>query len=225
MPYFFATRSGNLVEITGSDAQHLARSLRARPGETICVVEPAGRLLTVRLHSVSPIRVSGLVEAEVEHNSEPERSITVAVAMLPAASLEQVLSRCTEVGAAGFLLVDAQRRIARASKPERWATICREAAMLAGRLMVPEVRGPLPFRAAWGQADSPYLLDRSGKPLSSLPTAATLFVGPEGGWSTEELTVAGDRVLSLGPRNLRADTAAVVALALALAAPSRAPLS
>lgn len=219
MPYFFATRSGNRVEITGPDAQHLTRSLRARPGETISVVEPAGRLLTVRLHSVSPTRVTGAVEAEVEHNSEPERSITVAVATLPAASLELVLSRCTEAGAAGFLLVDAQRSLARARKPERWATICREAAMLAGRLVVPEVRGPLQFDAAWEQADSPYLLDRSGKPLSSLPAGVTLFVGPEGGWSTEELTVASDRVLSLGPRNLRADTAALVALALALAAP------
>lgn len=222
MPYFFATRSGNRVEITGPDAQHLARSLRARPGEKISVVEPAGRLLTVRLHSVSPTRVSGVVEAEVEHNPEPERTITVAVAMLPAAGLELVLSRCTEAGAAGFLVVDAQRSIARASKPERWATVCREAAMLAGRLVVPEVRGPLPFGTAWEQTQSPYLLDHTGKPLSSLPAGATLFVGPEGGWSTEELTVAGDRILSLGPRTLRADTAALVAVALALAAPAQA---
>lgn len=222
MPYFFATRRGNRVEITGPDAQHLSRSLRAHPGEKISVVEPAGRLLTVRLHSVSPTRVSGVVEAEAEHNPEPERTITLAVAMLPAAGLELVLSRCTEAGAAGFLLVDAQRSIARASKPERWATICREAAMLAGRLVVPEVRGPLRFGAAWEQAHGPYLLDRTGKPLSSLPAGATLFVGPEGGWSTEELTVAGDRVLSLGPRTLRADTAALVAVALALAAPAQA---
>ena len=216
MPYFFATRRGDQVEITGQDARHLALSLRARPGERISVVEPAGRLLTVRLDAVSPTRISGSVEAELEHHPEPELSITVAVAMLPAASLELVLSRCTEAGAARFVLVDAARSISRASRPGRWATICREAAMLAGRLVVPEVVGPLPFQAAWEQADEPWLLDRSGRALSPLAGGATLFIGPEGGWSPEELNLGRGRVLSLGPRNMRADTAAVVALALAL---------
>ena len=220
MPYFFATRNGDRVEITGHDARHLALSLRARPGERISVIEPAGRLLRVRLDAVSPTSISGFVEAELEHHPEPDLSITVAVAMLPAASLELVLSRCTEAGAAGFMLVDAARSISRASKPGRWATICREAAMLAGRLVVPDVVGPLPFQAAWEQAYEPWLLDRSGRALSRLVDDATLFIGPEGGWSPEELNLGGDRVLSLGPRNLRADTAALVALALALG-PSR----
>ena len=218
MPYFFGTRSGERVEIAGRDAEHLARSLRARPGERISVVEPAGRLLTVRLETVSSKAVTGVVEAEVEHHPEPQRSITVAVAMLPASALELVLSRCTEVGAAGFVLVNADRSISRASgKAERWATICREAAMLAGRLAVPEVLSPQPFRTAWEQAEQPWLLDRAGQPFRTALDGATLFVGPEGGWSPRELDVAGDRVVSLGPRNLRADTAALAALAVGLA--------
>jgi 16S rRNA (uracil1498-N3)-methyltransferase len=220
VPYFFATRHGDRVEITGADARHLARSLRARPGERISVVEPVdgggGRLLSVRLESVGPAAVSGRVESEVEHRPEPDRAITLAVAMLPAASLELVLSRCTEAGAAGFLLVDAGRSVARGSRPERWATICREAAMLAGRLVVPPVRGPLPFPLAWQEAADPHLLDRSGAALARLEDGATLFVGPEGGWTPEERALAGDRVVGLGPRNLRADTAALVALTLAL---------
>ena len=218
MPYFFATRSGDRVEISGRDAQHLARSLRARPGQRISVVEPAGRLLTVRLETVSSRSVTGLVEAEVEHHPEPQRSITLAVAMLPAASLELVLSRCTEAGAARFVLVNADRSISRATeKAERWATICREAAMLAGRLVVPQVLSPQPFRTAWEQAEKPWLLDRPGQAFSTPPNGATLFIGPEGGWSPGELSVAGDHVRSLGPRNLRADTAALAALAISLA--------
>src|SRR5437588_13056085 len=106
MPYFFARRQGDLVEITGADARHLARSLRARPGERVSVVEPAGRLLTVRLESVGPAVVVGRVEAEVEHRPEAPRAVTVGAAMLPASALELVLSRCTEAGAAGFALVD-----------------------------------------------------------------------------------------------------------------------
>src|SRR5258707_15509175 len=142
MPYFFAQRDGDRVEIVGTDALHLARSLRARPGETISVVEPAGRLLTVRLEAVGPDLVRGRVEADVEHRPEPAVAVTLAVAMLPAASLDLVLSRCTEAGAAGFLLVEAERSVARGGRPERWRTICREAAMLAGRLVVPPIAGP-----------------------------------------------------------------------------------
>ncbi len=96
--------------------------------------------------------------------------------------------------------------------------------MLAGRLRVPEVRGPLAFDRAWAGAEQPFLLDRSGgRHLADLeePTDMTLFVGPEGGWTGAELAAAGDRVLSLGPRNLRAETAALAALALALADPGR----
>ena len=216
MPYFFAQRTGDRVDITGTDARHLAKSLRARPGEAIQVVEPAGRLLTVRLDSVAAERVSGLVESDVEHRPEPARRVVLAVAMLPAAPLELLLSRCTEAGAAGFVLVEAERSVARGSRPERWAAICREAAMLAGRLVVPAVAGPVPFAAAWAEADRPWLLDRAGEPLGDLEGGGTLFVGPEGGWTPAERTVAGDRVVGLGPRNLRADTAALVALALAL---------
>lgn len=219
MPHFFALRAGDRVEITGADAGHLARSLRARPGERISVVDPAGWLLTVRLETVTPSAVTGRVEAEVEHRPEPELPVTMAIAMLPATALELALSRCTEAGAAGFVLVDAERTVARGRKPERWAAICREAAMLAGRLVVPPVTGPVAFSQAWAGAERPYLLDRGGRPLEGLDGPATLFVGPEGGWTPRERATAGDRVLSLGPRNLRADTAALVALALALGCP------
>jgi 16S rRNA (uracil1498-N3)-methyltransferase len=218
VPYFFAQRTGDRVDIVGTDARHLSRSLRARPGELISVVEPAGRLLAVRLETVGDQLVRGRVESEVEHRPEPELRITLAAAMLPAAGLELTLSRCTEAGAAGFLLVEAARSVARGSKPERWSAICREAAMLAGRLVVPPVAGPVPFARAWAEAERPWLLDRGGEPLSALREPATLFVGPEGGWSPAERALAGGRVLSLGPRNLRADTAALVGLALALGA-------
>jgi len=218
VPYFYGSRAGDRVEIAGADARHLARSLRARPGELISVVEPAGRLLRVRLDAVSSQSVVGHVESETEHHPEPARSVTLAVAMLPAAALELVLSRCTEAGAAGFLLVEAARSVARGARTERWARICRESSMLSGRLRVPEVAGPLPLAAAWRSAVAPCLLDRSSPvPLAGLPgDAVTLFIGPEGGWTEEERALAGERTFSLGPRNLRAETAALVALAVTL---------
>lgn len=220
MPHFFGERDGDRVRITGPDARHLARSLRARVGETVSVVEPAGRLLDVRLTSVTAAAVEGVVEAEREHRPEPRAMVVVALAMLPAAALEAALGRCTELGAARFQLVRAERSVGRAEKPERWAAICREAAMLAGRLRVPEVAAPLPLADAWRTAAEPYLLDRAApRRLAEVaePRDLTLFVGPEGGWTDAERAMADGRIVGMGPRNLRAENAAATALAVALA--------
>lgn len=220
MPYFFGEREGDRVRLRGGDARHLARSLRVRPGESINVVEPAGRLLTVRLTAVGADLVEGVIETDVAHAPEPHAQVTVGLAMLPAAALEQALARCTELGAARFLLIQAERSVARADRPERWAAICREAAMLAGRLRVPEVAPPRPLAGAWRDAVEPYLLDRTAHwPLAGLrePRDLTVFVGPEGGWTAAEQSLAGERLLSLGPRNLRAENAAAAAVAVALA--------
>ena len=188
-------------------------------GEVIEVVDPKGLMLTLRLDQVSPERVAGAVIAERAHNPEPAARIVIAIAHLPAPALELVLSRCTEAGAAGFHVVQADRSVARGSKLDRWRTICRESAMLAGRLVVPEVTGPFPLDEVLRLSESPVMLARSA-PLRLAdvvePQNLTLLVGPEGGWSDRELALVPQKA-SLGPRNLRADTAALVALATALA--------
>ena len=219
MPSFFAERSGGRVTITGGDARHLARSLRARVGEEIEVVDPAGYLLTVRLDAVSPDRVEGLVVAERPHQPEPAAKITIAIANLPAPALELVLSRCTEAGAYAFRVFQAERSVARGAKPERWATICREAAMLAGRLRIPEVDALSSLEHVLKVSDHAVMLARDApQALARLtaPRDLTLLVGPEGGWSDRELASVPVKA-GLGPRNLRADTAALVGLSVALA--------
>jgi 16S rRNA (uracil1498-N3)-methyltransferase len=219
MPSFFARREGGRAMIEGADARHLARSLRARVGETIEVVDPAGFLLTVKLDLVSPDRVEGAIVGERAHHPEPLARISIGIANLPAPALELVLSRCTEAGAFGFHVIQADRSVARGSKPERWQTICREAAMLAGRLRVPAVDGPSPLNAVVAASEHPVMLVRTAEMrLADMnePRDLTLLVGPEGGWTERELEVVAAKA-SLGPRNLRADTAALVALATALA--------
>jgi 16S rRNA (uracil1498-N3)-methyltransferase len=220
LPSFFAERDGGRAVIVGADARHLARSLRARVGEEIEVIDPGGFLLTVRLDAVTAERVEGVVVAEREHRPEPSAHITIAIAQLPAPALELVLSRCTEAGAFAFRIVAADRSVARGAKLERWNTITREAAMLAGRLSIPPVQGPSTVDEILSTSENPVLLVR-GAPdhLSGLtePRDVTLLVGPEGGWSDRELSLVAAKA-GLGPRNLRADTAALVGLAVALAA-------
>ncbi|TMC77386.1 MAG: RNA methyltransferase [Chloroflexi bacterium] len=92
--------------------------------------------------------------------------------------------------------------------------------MLAGRLRVPEVLAASSADAAIGAQDFPVLLTReSPQRLADLtkPRDLALFVGPEGGWTERELEL-GVITASLGPRNMRAETAALVGLAVALAA-------
>lgn len=219
MPSFFAERAGGRVTITGADARHLARSLRARVGEEIEVIDPAGYMLAVRLDSVSPDVVAGAVVSERPHNPEPTARITIAIANLPAPALELVLSRCTEAGAHAFRVFQAERSVARGAKVERWATICREAAMLAGRLRIPEVDALPSLEHVLKASDHAVMLAR-GAPQSLArltgPRDLTLLVGPEGGWSERELAAVPVKA-GLGPRNLRADTAALVGLSIALA--------
>jgi len=184
------------------------------------VIDPAGYMLTVRLESVSPDLVEGVVVSARQHHPEPEARITIAIANLPAPALEMVLSRCTEAGAFGFHVFQADRSVALGAKKERWQTICREAAMLAGRLRVPEVDAQPALQDLLKVGEHPVMLVR-GAPLSlakmSGPRDITLLVGPEGGWSDRELGLV-EISAGLGPRNLRAETAALVGLAVALAA-------
>src|ERR1700738_4160245 len=94
MPFFYATRrDGDRVEILGRDARHLAGPLRARPGELIAVVDPAGSVLTVKLDSVSSREVAGSVVASRPHDPEPRLQVTMALALLPAAALGDSPSR------------------------------------------------------------------------------------------------------------------------------------
>ena len=219
MPSFFAERAGGRVTITDGDARHLARSLRARVGEEVEVIDPAGHMLTVRLDAVSPDRVEGVVVAERPHNPEPAAHITIAIANLPAPALELVLSRCTEAGAYAFHVFQAERSVARGAKLERWETICREAAMLAGRLRIPAVDALLSLDAVLKASDHAVMLAReSQQGLATLtaPRDLTLLVGPEGGWTERELAAVPVKA-TVGPRNLRADTAALVGLSVALA--------
>lgn len=214
MPAFFGRRDGDRVVIEGPDARHLARSLRARPGEQIEVVDPAGLMLTVSLESVSSGRVEGLIVDQREHRPEPSRRVVVAIAHLPATALELVLSRCTEVGASAFVVVQTARSVARGSRVERWQAIVREAAMLAGRLRVPEVAGPMTLDEVVRASANAVMLVRGAGPMP-LIGEATLLIGPEGGWTEEEMAMVGVHA-GLGPRNLRAETAAIVATALAV---------
>src|SRR5258708_14064726 len=142
----------------------------------------------------------------------------MAIVIVAAPALELVLCRCTEGGAYGFHVFQAERSVARGAKPERWGTICREAAMLAGRLRIPEVDALSTLEDVLNVSKHAVMLARDApQPLARLTATRdlTLLVGPAGGWSARDRPPPPLKP-SLGPRNLRADTAALVGLSVAL---------
>ena len=124
------------------------------------------------------------------------------------------MQKVTEVGLARIVLVEAERSVVRwdvdraARHLERLRRIATEAAMQSRRVWLPELCGPV---AAGEILSASSVAEPGGRPVSDGDT--TIAVGPEGGWSADELAMAVDRV-SLGPNVLRVETAAVVAATL-----------
>lgn len=217
------------------DAGHHARSvLRLRPGEPVVLHDGLGMAYTAVLEDVSAQAVTARITARQPVTTEPRTRITIAQALPKTPDkIEQVLQHGTEVGAAGFLFFAAKRSVARLDASEklenrlaRWRGIIHGAAEQSGRGVLPKVawagssRDLTAHFAAYKRA---FVLHEAAMlslatVLHSLPSDAAdllVVVGPEGGLDTEEVAQfehAGGVPINLGPRILRTETAALVAL-------------
>ena len=216
-----------------SEASHHARSvLRLRLGEKIRIHNGENRAFLGELIAVESIVRATILE-EIPLESEPQTRITIAQALPKTGEkVEQVLQHGTEIGAAGFLFFEAERSVTklepdrREKRLERWRGIIQSAAEQSGRGIIPTVdwagRGKTLVGLFAGFDAVVVLHEAAVLPLyRHLPTGDTLLllVGPEGGFSENEValfTKAGAVSLSLGPRVLRTETAALVALAQVL---------
>lgn len=194
------------------DAHHLFAVLRLRDGESVTVTDGRG--------AWRPCRVSGGVvepdgETVVETAADP---VTVAVAVPKQDRPEWLVGKLTELGVDRVVLLHAARSVVRwdgergARHVERLGRIVAEAAMQSRRVWLPELVGPV---AASDVLASIPVAEPRGRPLS--PADRSLAIGPEGGWSPEELAFATDTV-GLGEQVLRVETAALAAAVLLVAA-------
>jgi 16S rRNA (uracil1498-N3)-methyltransferase len=225
-----AEQVGQTLALPAQVAHQVGRVLRLRAGATIALFDGSGMAYPV--HLIDP--GSGRVGAGEPVESEPDVAITLYVAPLKGDHFAYTLQKATEIGAAAFVPIVTARTVANEAsktKLERWRRIVREAAEQSGRGRVPAVQTPLSFAAACTMAASGLALipwegerDRSlGGAVRSLGQIARLglFIGPEGGFTEAEIaaaTAVGIAPVTLGRRILRAETAAAVATALALAA-------
>jgi 16S rRNA (uracil1498-N3)-methyltransferase len=198
-------------------AHQVSRVLRLGDGDRLVLLDGHGEQATVRLEAGVCV-----VEERGPVGGEPAHRLTVWQALLRGDHLEPVIRHGTEVGIAAFRLFVSERCVAREVSPrklERLRAVAREAAEQSERGLVPEVAAPVTFADALASA-SVLLLERSDGPrLSELEAAGSVVIGPEGGFTPDEVAAAGRAGLALaglGPRILRSETVAVAAAAVIL---------
>jgi 16S rRNA (uracil1498-N3)-methyltransferase len=217
-----------------ADAEHLTRSLRARPGETIVVVAGGAVEHGVVLEEVTTSRVSGTIAWSRPVSGEPRLAVHVLQA-IPAQTMDATIEALTVAGAASIHPVLTGRTVVRpdvsqgARRAERWNAIAREAAQLAGRAAPPVVTSVLPLRDALAQLPAGIrvlacvIRPDSAPILASAQTSTAdvaLVIGPEGGLDgadLDALAAARATYVHLGPRTLPSRLAGAVATSLLLA--------
>ncbi len=225
--------SGNTAALVGEHAAHLARVLRAEVGQEFDIATGDSlRLGTIT--SISDDRVEFLLGEGRVLKASPK--ITLALAIFKFDRMEWAIEKCTEIGVACIIPViarrsDAHLAVAAVKRRERWVRIVRQASEQARRAAPPEIAGPVKLQELGGVLPvgvvTRVVLDESlaasevrlADILRSRPPEVALAVGPEGGWADEELVWfrdAGWIAGSLGGTILRAETAAIVAAAVAL---------
>ena len=222
---------GNQAFLHGQNAGHLARVLRARVGQEFEIVA-GNRVYLGRIAHVSEQEVVFELSQELESVEAGIRSgVTLWLAIFKFDRMEWAIEKATELGVDCVVPVIAQRSathlVAAAQKrAERWRRIAREASQQSRRSLPPEVLDPTKLKQALGGASgmrvvlSEYEKERQlGAVLRGIDPseAVSLAVGPEGGWIEKELDTfssAGWIAASLGTNILRAETAAIAALAV-----------
>jgi 16S rRNA (uracil1498-N3)-methyltransferase len=220
---------GDRAFLLGPNANHLFRVLRVKIGQEFDVAAD-GVLRSAKVVFASHDQVEFELGAQVESAALPQ--ITVYLSIFKFDRLEWALEKITELGVSHVVSMIAQRTEehlakAAAKRVERWRKIAREASQQARRIAPPEIAEPLALKKAIEQEQGSRIVLSESEETVSLKAALNgckpplaLAFGPEGGWSDTELELfkaAGWRPASLGHTILRAETAAIAAVAVAMA--------
>jgi 16S rRNA (uracil1498-N3)-methyltransferase len=225
--------SGNHAALIGAHADHLVRVLRARVGQEFDIA--AGAVVRrARITAIADHRVE--LELGEEVCSASTADLTLLLAVFKFDRMEWAIEKCTELGVSRIVPVIARRtdaHLAAASlkRAERWRRIALQAAEQSRRAVPPEIADPVKLRDAVSQSDGLRIVLAESEQDTQLRAALDshapqgdliLAIGPEGGWTEDELQLfhrSGWIFASLGPTILRAETAAIAAAAVALSGP------
>jgi len=219
------------VTFSPAQAHQLSAVLRLRAGDPVAVFDGAGREWPARLTLVTPRRAIARLLEEEPDEAPPRLRLTLAQVVPRGAAMDLIVAKATELGVARIVPLEAVRSVRRASasrQSARWRRIIAEASEQCGRRSVPDLADVCALNdllrthppdeplLACDKSDAAVPLVQVCRTLAAAP-ALTVLVGGEGGLSVEEVDhvrLRGGRLVALGRRLLRADTAALAALAV-----------
>jgi len=230
------------VTLSAEETRHARDVLRLQPGDEVYLFDGAGKEFRCAVRGFDRGRAVLDLREEVEPaRPESPLHLTLAIALLKGEKFDLVVQKATELGVQRIVPLDTERadvRLRNSEDSHKRVTRCRrialEAAKQSGRAYVPEVTVPLTFEfllamSANEEEKSPQRVrlmfsERGGQSLSETsknfvdqPTKIIAVVGPEGGWTDEEIETARAanwHIVTLGGRTLRAETAAIAIIAL-----------
>ncbi len=198
--------------------RQMVQVLRLQRGEAVRFFDGVGHVLDAH---IAHINRDGILAPIDQRTEQPKaHSITLAVGILKNDRMRWVLEKATELGVTAIIPLLTERVVKRPDMaPPRWNAIVREAAEQSGHAWLPTIEPVTEFRTLIDRADASFVLFSPEAPTgSSLPTddrPITLLIGPEGGFTEDEVALAkqkGATLTSLGSYQLRADTAALAAI-------------
>lgn len=240
MPRIFLpiTDESKIINITGEKAHYLIKVLRCEVGDHIEVLDGKGRFFQCVIRRLSRKEVEAEIISMHPYDTESPLNLVLLQGLLKGEKMDLVIQKTTELGIKEIYPVITERSQVRdTGKIPRWRMIAEDASRQSGRIVVPTIHEPLGYTAALSMINSVagYNLkgfifwERGGIPLKEALSKISLslysrtfspiylLIGPEGGFTVEEVRQAeegGLLTVSLGKRILRAETAAIVSTAL-----------
>ena len=229
---FYRGRLADELTIAGEDAAHLLYAMRAKAGDEVTVVDDVGAVGRYALVSFTADSVTMRLIERVAADTESPLSLTLAPCLLKGEKFELVIQKAVELGVTAIQPLASANCVARYDEKKavrrqaRWQKIAEEAAKQCGRTRLTEVAPITPLAAWLAERDThaPLIFCYENeeqqpikKALGTLPQGTreiTALIGPEGGFSLAEAAAieqAGGQSVTLGPRILRAETAALAA--------------
>ena len=222
------------IALPDEEAEHLSRVMRLRAGADVEIFDGRGGLWRAEVVQAGKRAVVVRPIARAKAAAETRVAITLVAAVLKADKMDDVIRDAVMLGVAAIQPVVTTRTeislstIARGHRVERWQRIAVSSAKQCGRAVVPPVQEPVTLDQYWAaETLGPRLFcaepaaNIDGRALQEIPSppSADLIVGPEGGWTVQEVAFAinaGGIVVTLGARTLRADAVPIVALSALL---------
>lgn len=228
------------VVLEGDDARHLATVMRAKPGDSFIACDGMGQDVLAKIITVDKDRVKAEIIERLTTHAEMSWKVTIAQSLPKGDKLEIVIQKGTEAGAAAFQPFLSQRTVVQyderkeQKRLERWRKIAKEAAEQSHRSVIPPINAVITWKALLKQFTKYDLIlfcyeeeGRLGSGLRELLSgfqvqlaytqpSVLVVVGPEGGFTPQEADAAvlsGAKLVGLGKRILRTETAALYALA------------